>query len=124
MVLYGFVVHVVSNYWCFFYSSSFWLNGKAMYFKDRRRTRAPVGLLRRALALFVLIACVAVIYVFFMTVTLHDQWTADGHFGVSFERVDDNTMDETLRYIPRSVVDTWAQREYLVVFGIPSVDIE
>ncbi|ORC80252.1 UDP-Gal or UDP-GlcNAc-dependent glycosyltransferase [Trypanosoma theileri] len=59
-----------------------------------------------------------------MSVTLHDQGTEDGHFGVSFERVDGHTMTETLRYIPRSVVDTWAQREYLVVFGIPSVDIE
>ncbi|ORC80251.1 UDP-Gal or UDP-GlcNAc-dependent glycosyltransferase [Trypanosoma theileri] len=59
-----------------------------------------------------------------MSVTLHDQGTEDGRFSVSFKRVDDYIMAESLRYIPRSVVDTWAQREYLVVFGIPSVDLE
>ncbi|PWV03699.1 putative UDP-Gal or UDP-GlcNAc-dependent glycosyltransferase [Trypanosoma cruzi] len=32
--------------------------------------------------------------------------------------------DAALAYIPRSVVDTWSRREYLVVLGIPSTDVE
>ncbi|PWU99264.1 putative UDP-Gal or UDP-GlcNAc-dependent glycosyltransferase [Trypanosoma cruzi] len=32
--------------------------------------------------------------------------------------------DAALAYIQRSVVDTWSRREYLVVLGIPSTDVE
>ncbi|EAN82290.1 putative UDP-Gal or UDP-GlcNAc-dependent glycosyltransferase [Trypanosoma cruzi] len=32
--------------------------------------------------------------------------------------------DAALAYIPRSVVDTWSRREYLIVLGIPSTDVE
>ncbi|EKF31842.1 UDP-Gal or UDP-GlcNAc-dependent glycosyltransferase, putative [Trypanosoma cruzi marinkellei] len=32
--------------------------------------------------------------------------------------------DAALAYIPRSVVDTWSRREYLIVLGIPSSDDE
>ncbi|ORC84747.1 putative UDP-Gal or UDP-GlcNAc-dependent glycosyltransferase, partial [Trypanosoma theileri] len=31
---------------------------------------------------------------------------------------------ESLRYIPRSTVQTWKERDYLIVFGIPSIDID
>ncbi|ESL09471.1 UDP-Gal or UDP-GlcNAc-dependent glycosyltransferase [Trypanosoma rangeli SC58] len=31
---------------------------------------------------------------------------------------------EALRYVPRSVVETWTEREFFIVLGIPSVDIE
>ncbi|KAF8304563.1 putative UDP-Gal or UDP-GlcNAc-dependent glycosyltransferase [Trypanosoma cruzi] len=36
----------------------------------------------------------------------------------------DAADDAALAYIPRSVVDTWSRREYLVVLGIPSTDVE
>ncbi|ORC86786.1 uncharacterized protein TM35_000262380, partial [Trypanosoma theileri] len=37
----------------------------------------------------------------------------------------DATADnESLRYIPHSTVQTWKERDYLIVFGIPSIDIE
>ncbi|PWV03612.1 putative UDP-Gal or UDP-GlcNAc-dependent glycosyltransferase [Trypanosoma cruzi] len=32
--------------------------------------------------------------------------------------------DAALAYIPRSVVDTWSRREYLIVLGVPSIDEE
>ncbi|PBJ74327.1 UDP-Gal or UDP-GlcNAc-dependent glycosyltransferase [Trypanosoma cruzi cruzi] len=32
--------------------------------------------------------------------------------------------DAALAHIPHSVVDTWSRREYLVVLGIPSMDVE
>ncbi|KAF8292401.1 putative UDP-Gal or UDP-GlcNAc-dependent glycosyltransferase [Trypanosoma cruzi] len=32
--------------------------------------------------------------------------------------------DAALAYIPRSVVDTWSRREYLIVLGIPFTDVE
>ncbi|RNF11027.1 UDP-Gal or UDP-GlcNAc-dependent glycosyltransferase, partial [Trypanosoma rangeli] len=32
--------------------------------------------------------------------------------------------DEALRHVPRSVVETWKERKFLIVLGIPSVDIE
>ncbi|KAF8300238.1 putative UDP-Gal or UDP-GlcNAc-dependent glycosyltransferase [Trypanosoma cruzi] len=32
--------------------------------------------------------------------------------------------DAALAYIPRSVLDTWSRREYLIVLGIPSPDNE
>ncbi|PWU91072.1 putative UDP-Gal or UDP-GlcNAc-dependent glycosyltransferase [Trypanosoma cruzi] len=32
--------------------------------------------------------------------------------------------DAALAHIPRSAVDTWSRREYLVVLGIPSMDVE
>ncbi|KEG11340.1 UDP-Gal or UDP-GlcNAc-dependent glycosyltransferase, partial [Trypanosoma grayi] len=31
---------------------------------------------------------------------------------------------EGLRYISRSVLDTWDERDYLIVLGIPSVDMD
>ncbi|ORC86737.1 UDP-Gal or UDP-GlcNAc-dependent glycosyltransferase [Trypanosoma theileri] len=37
----------------------------------------------------------------------------------------DATADnESLRYIPHSTIQTWRERDYLIVFGIPSIDIE
>ncbi|ORC84788.1 UDP-Gal or UDP-GlcNAc-dependent glycosyltransferase [Trypanosoma theileri] len=33
------------------------------------------------------------------------------------------SMAEFLRFIPSTVVNTWKERDYLIVFGIPSVDI-
>ncbi|ORC86779.1 putative UDP-Gal or UDP-GlcNAc-dependent glycosyltransferase, partial [Trypanosoma theileri] len=36
----------------------------------------------------------------------------------------DATADnESLRYIPHRTLETWRERDYLIVFGIPSVDI-
>ncbi|KAH9601039.1 hypothetical protein LSM04_007856 [Trypanosoma melophagium] len=36
----------------------------------------------------------------------------------------DATADnEALRYIPHTTLQTWSERDYLIVFGIPSVDI-
>ncbi|RNC34198.1 UDP-Gal or UDP-GlcNAc-dependent glycosyltransferase, partial [Trypanosoma cruzi] len=32
--------------------------------------------------------------------------------------------DAALAHIPRSVVDTWSRREYLIVLGVPSIDEE
>ncbi|ORC86521.1 uncharacterized protein TM35_000271110, partial [Trypanosoma theileri] len=82
------------------------------------------AVLRLALLVGVLLVSVAAVYFFPLRIGLDHQGGTVDLGQVSFERVDDYMMAETLRYIPRSVVDTWAQREYLVVFGIPSVDIE
>ncbi|ORC84768.1 putative UDP-Gal or UDP-GlcNAc-dependent glycosyltransferase [Trypanosoma theileri] len=35
-----------------------------------------------------------------------------------------SSLDESLRYIPHSTIQTWKERDYLIVFGIPSVDID
>ncbi|ORC84487.1 UDP-Gal or UDP-GlcNAc-dependent glycosyltransferase [Trypanosoma theileri] len=37
---------------------------------------------------------------------------------------DTTMMKESLRYIPHSTMQTWRERDYLIVFGIPSVDID
>ncbi|ORC84482.1 putative UDP-Gal or UDP-GlcNAc-dependent glycosyltransferase, partial [Trypanosoma theileri] len=37
---------------------------------------------------------------------------------------DATMMNESLRYIPHSTIETWRERDYLIVFGIPSVDID
>ncbi|ORC86732.1 putative UDP-Gal or UDP-GlcNAc-dependent glycosyltransferase, partial [Trypanosoma theileri] len=37
---------------------------------------------------------------------------------------DATANNESLRYIPHSTIQTWRERDYLIVFGIPSVDIE
>ncbi|ORC84486.1 UDP-Gal or UDP-GlcNAc-dependent glycosyltransferase [Trypanosoma theileri] len=37
---------------------------------------------------------------------------------------DATMMKESLRYIPHSTIQTWRERDYLIVFGIPSVDID
>ncbi|KAH9601057.1 hypothetical protein LSM04_008663 [Trypanosoma melophagium] len=34
-----------------------------------------------------------------------------------------NNVPEELRYIPHTTLQTWSERDYLIVFGIPSVDI-
>ncbi|RNC35745.1 UDP-Gal or UDP-GlcNAc-dependent glycosyltransferase, partial [Trypanosoma cruzi] len=34
------------------------------------------------------------------------------------------TDGEALRYVPRDVVDTWKKRDFLIVLGIPAVDVE
>ncbi|ORC86787.1 UDP-Gal or UDP-GlcNAc-dependent glycosyltransferase, partial [Trypanosoma theileri] len=37
---------------------------------------------------------------------------------------DATMMNESLRYIPHSTLQTWRERDYLIVFGIPSIDID
>ncbi|ORC86756.1 UDP-Gal or UDP-GlcNAc-dependent glycosyltransferase [Trypanosoma theileri] len=37
---------------------------------------------------------------------------------------DDTADNESLRYIPHSTIQTWKERDYLIVFGILSIDIE
>ncbi|ORC86755.1 UDP-Gal or UDP-GlcNAc-dependent glycosyltransferase [Trypanosoma theileri] len=37
---------------------------------------------------------------------------------------DDTADNESLRYIPHSTIQTWRERDYLIVFGILSIDIE
>ncbi|ORC86783.1 putative UDP-Gal or UDP-GlcNAc-dependent glycosyltransferase, partial [Trypanosoma theileri] len=41
----------------------------------------------------------------------------------STDSPDATMMNESLRYIPHSTLQTWRERDYLIVFGIPSVDI-
>ncbi|ORC79980.1 uncharacterized protein TM35_001911010, partial [Trypanosoma theileri] len=37
---------------------------------------------------------------------------------------DATMMNESLRYIPHRTIEMWKERDYLIVFGIPSVDID
>ncbi|KEG07024.1 UDP-Gal or UDP-GlcNAc-dependent glycosyltransferase [Trypanosoma grayi] len=39
-------------------------------------------------------------------------------------REDATSRDESLQYVPQNVVRAWSERDYLIVFGIPSVDID
>ncbi|ORC84778.1 putative UDP-Gal or UDP-GlcNAc-dependent glycosyltransferase, partial [Trypanosoma theileri] len=34
-----------------------------------------------------------------------------------------NLFIEEIRYIPRRTVQTWKERDYLIVFGVPSMDV-
>ncbi|ORC84485.1 putative UDP-Gal or UDP-GlcNAc-dependent glycosyltransferase [Trypanosoma theileri] len=43
---------------------------------------------------------------------------------MSTDSPDTTMMKESLRYIPHSTLQTWKERDYLIVFGIPSVDID
>ncbi|ORC84785.1 UDP-Gal or UDP-GlcNAc-dependent glycosyltransferase [Trypanosoma theileri] len=38
--------------------------------------------------------------------------------------VDKVSLSDALRYIPHSTVQTWKERDYLIVFGIPSMDVD
>ncbi|ORC86776.1 UDP-Gal or UDP-GlcNAc-dependent glycosyltransferase [Trypanosoma theileri] len=53
------------------------------------------------------------------------SYSEEGHFSHrSLPPLTLKNVTESLRYIPHSTIQTWRERDYLIVFGIPSIDIE
>ncbi|ORC84823.1 putative UDP-Gal or UDP-GlcNAc-dependent glycosyltransferase [Trypanosoma theileri] len=81
-------------------------------------------------------ACIVVLFLFLaISMYLNVQPASEDTFEEPSDMADDQTyteakllnnspiMDE-LRYIPHSTVHTWKERNYLILFGIPSVDVD
>ncbi|RNC60367.1 UDP-Gal or UDP-GlcNAc-dependent glycosyltransferase, partial [Trypanosoma cruzi] len=72
---------------------------------------------------FLLILFIAVTNLLYLSFDTTDDDGAPGPNNPRFPRAA-AVDDAALAYIPRSVVDTWSRREYLIVLGIPSTDDE
>ncbi|ORC84821.1 putative UDP-Gal or UDP-GlcNAc-dependent glycosyltransferase [Trypanosoma theileri] len=87
-------------------------------------------------SLFIYMVCVAVLFMIWslptsLSVQPVSENTFEGSSSLhSFTEItvplpeNTSSLDESLPYIPHSTVQTWKERDYLIVFGIPSVDID
>ncbi|KAF8283702.1 putative UDP-Gal or UDP-GlcNAc-dependent glycosyltransferase [Trypanosoma cruzi] len=86
--------------------------------KLRRKLRCK---LRRVTVLLILFIAATTVLFFRLDTTADDDASGPSNPRHSRAAAAD---DAALAYISRSVVDTWGRREYLVVLGIPSMDVE
>ncbi|KAH9600874.1 hypothetical protein LSM04_000488 [Trypanosoma melophagium] len=81
-------------------------------------------------------ACIIVLFLFLsLVICLNMDPASEDAFADSSDMDNDHTsttatllkntnIADELRYIPHSTVQTWSERDYLIVFGIPSVDVD
>ncbi|PBJ69314.1 UDP-Gal or UDP-GlcNAc-dependent glycosyltransferase [Trypanosoma cruzi cruzi] len=86
--------------------------------KLRRKLRCK---LKRVTVLLILFIAATTVLFFRLDTTADDDASGPSNPRHSRAAAAD---DAALAYISRSVVDTWGRREYLVVLGIPSMDVE
>ncbi|KAH9600955.1 hypothetical protein LSM04_003763 [Trypanosoma melophagium] len=85
--------------------------------------------LRRRALFFLPCLLFLIIIVAFYELTYDNEIQNEFHHHSSYTNTNSSRAvaihyHESLRYIPHSTVDAWSERDYLIVFGIPSVDVD